>query len=157
MFPIQQKREIADKVQKFLRETNHPELPEGEINFHLHVEGADPSWSWADIKNNGAVPNPSVNPWNELQSKRYNIKKYRVLLVIPYCIWDKVEADSEEDAISQCDYPDEFDLNEKHVWFAEEIKDDEGKIIRTVESAITKPASAFATIGDNRIERKHLI
>jgi len=68
MFSVREKREIADKVQQVLRGTNHPELPEtGEIQFLLHVEGADPSWSWADIQNNGAVTDPSVNPWNEKQ------------------------------------------------------------------------------------------
>ena len=64
MFSIAQKREISDKIQKILRETNHPELPSGQITFSLHVEGAE-DWSWADIKNNGAVKNPNVNPWNE--------------------------------------------------------------------------------------------
>jgi hypothetical protein len=66
MFSVKQKRQIADAVQQILRETNHPELPVGEINFHLHVDGAE-NWSWADIKNNGAVTNPGVNPWNEAQ------------------------------------------------------------------------------------------
>jgi hypothetical protein len=64
MFSLAQKREIADKVQAILRETNHPELPQGEIHFHLHVDGEKP-FSWADIKNNGAVTNPGINPWNE--------------------------------------------------------------------------------------------
>lgn len=68
MFSIRQKREISDKVQKVLRETNHPELPEDEIQFLLHVDGAE-SWSWADIKNNGSVNNLSINPWNEQQDK----------------------------------------------------------------------------------------
>ena len=44
MFSMRQKREIADKVQQILRETKHPELPEGEIQFKLHVDGAE-SWS----------------------------------------------------------------------------------------------------------------
>lgn len=66
MFSVRQKREVSDKVQQILRETNHPELPEGEISFLLHVDGAE-SWSWADIRNNGAVQNPNVNPWNERQ------------------------------------------------------------------------------------------
>lgn len=66
MFSVNQKREIADKIQKVLRETGHPELPEGEIHFQIHVEGAA-SWSWADIENNGEVSNPSVNPFNEMQ------------------------------------------------------------------------------------------
>jgi hypothetical protein len=64
MFSLNQKRIIADYVQHILRETHHPELPAGEISFHLHVDGAE-SWSWADIRNNGAVHNPGVNPWNE--------------------------------------------------------------------------------------------
>lgn len=67
MFSVQQKRTIADQVQRILRETNHPELPKGEIQFHLHVDGAE-AWSWADIKNNGACPDPSVNVWNELNA-----------------------------------------------------------------------------------------
>jgi hypothetical protein len=66
MFSIKQKREIAEAVQKILRETNHPELPDGEIPFRLHVDGAE-DWSWALIENNGAVENPSFNLWNEMQ------------------------------------------------------------------------------------------
>lgn len=68
MFSVRQKREISDVVQKILRETNHPELPQGEISFLLHVDGAE-SWSWADIRNNGVVIKPDVNPWNERQDK----------------------------------------------------------------------------------------
>ena len=66
MFSVRQKREIANKVQAILKETNHSELPKGEIGFKLYVYGAEP-WSFADIKNNGAVTNLSVNPHNELQ------------------------------------------------------------------------------------------
>lgn len=66
MFSVIQKREIADGVQKVLRATGHPELQAGEIDFRLHVEGAE-AWSYADIRNNGRVPTPSVNPHNELQ------------------------------------------------------------------------------------------
>jgi len=64
MFSVRQKREISESVQNILRATNHPELPEGEIEFHLHVAGAE-GWSWADIKNNGSIATPSVNPHNE--------------------------------------------------------------------------------------------
>lgn len=53
MFSPKQKQEIAEKVQQILRDTEHPELSDGEINFTLFVEGAE-NWSWADIKNNGA-------------------------------------------------------------------------------------------------------
>jgi hypothetical protein len=66
MFSVRQKRDIADAVQRILRKTNHPELPEGEITFNLFVQGAE-DWSWAQIRNNGAVPNPGINPWNESQ------------------------------------------------------------------------------------------
>ena len=69
MFSVREKREIAEKIQTVLRETNHPELPEGEIQFSLHVEGKK-EWSWADIRNNGAVEKPGVNIWNELQDTR---------------------------------------------------------------------------------------
>ena len=66
MFSIEEKRKISDAVQAILRETEHPELPEGEISFNLHVDGKE-SWSWADIQNNGAVKNPekNANQWNE--------------------------------------------------------------------------------------------
>lgn len=66
MFSVQQKRKISDAIQEILRATNHPELPTGEIEFSIRVEGAE-SWSWAEIKNNGAVKRPDVNPWNERQ------------------------------------------------------------------------------------------
>jgi hypothetical protein len=69
MFSSQQKRDISDAVQALLRATGHPELPAGEIQFTLHVDGAK-EWSWADIRNNGAVGEPGVNPWNEAQAKR---------------------------------------------------------------------------------------
>ena len=69
MFSIEQKRRIAESVQKILRETNHPELPKGEIQFKLEVAGAE-HWSWAVIRNNGAVLNPDVNLWNELQDRK---------------------------------------------------------------------------------------
>ena len=71
MFSIKQKRMIADAIQKILRDTNHPELPDSEIEFVLRVVGKEP-WSFATIKNNGVVINPekNANPWNELQDKK---------------------------------------------------------------------------------------
>lgn len=65
MFSVRQKLDISEKLQQVLRETNHPELPEGEITFFLHIEGSS-QFSCADIKNNGAVSAPEKNPWNEL-------------------------------------------------------------------------------------------
>jgi hypothetical protein len=44
MFSVAQKREIAAKIQEILRETDHPELPKGEIQFEIKVYGAE-SWS----------------------------------------------------------------------------------------------------------------
>ena len=71
MFSVQQKRDISNAVQKILQETNHPELPKGEITFNLKVDGAE-GWSWAEIKNNGAVANPSVNPFNEMVAGKHD-------------------------------------------------------------------------------------
>ena len=87
MFSVKQKREISDKVQQILRETGHPELPKnGEISFHLHVDGAE-SWSWADIKNNASVSDPSVNPWNESQDKNDDTgpRRFGPQLIINRC------------------------------------------------------------------------
>lgn len=68
MFSVQQKRDISDAVQKILRATAHAELPtSGEVSFKLHVDGAE-EWSFADIKNNGAIGNPGLNPHNELMA-----------------------------------------------------------------------------------------
>lgn len=66
MFSVRQKRAIADAIQKILRDTNHPELPEGEIEFQINVRGKE-SWSFCCIRNNGAVLNPGINQWNEVQ------------------------------------------------------------------------------------------
>jgi len=75
MFSIREKREISDKVQAIIRATNHPELPEDEIKFHLHVDGAE-SWSWADIQNNGSVSSPTFSLHNELQDSCRNPKEH---------------------------------------------------------------------------------
>lgn len=69
MFSVAQKREISGMIQNYLKEMDHPELPKGEITFHLHVDGSE-SWSWADIKNNGSVIKPVSNPFNEDQAKK---------------------------------------------------------------------------------------
>jgi len=69
MFSVRQKREISEKVQQILKDTKHPELPDGEIIFMLEVIGAEP-WSWAHIRNNGAVTDPDVNPHNEAMDNK---------------------------------------------------------------------------------------
>lgn len=69
MFSVKQKQQISEAIQKILRDTNHSELPKSEIQFQLHVDGAE-SWSWADIRNNGFYTKdnpPSINLHNERQ------------------------------------------------------------------------------------------
>lgn len=78
MFSAREKREISDKIQKILRETNHPELPKDEIEFCIHVKGKE-DWPWADIKNNGAVLSPDINPYNEMQDQKKERIKYGTL------------------------------------------------------------------------------
>ena len=73
MFSVREKKEISERIQEILRQTGHPELPSTEIQFTLHVAGAQ-EWSWADIRNNGAVTNPSINPHNEAQDRGEKIK-----------------------------------------------------------------------------------
>lgn len=53
MFTPQQKQSISNLVQAILKETASDELPDGEINFILHVDGAE-NWSWANIRNSSA-------------------------------------------------------------------------------------------------------
>jgi hypothetical protein len=66
MFSIQEKRDLANKIQELIRATNHPELPSGNIKFRIHIDGAE-AWSWADIQDNASVPITYLNPWHELQ------------------------------------------------------------------------------------------
>ena len=57
MFSPKTNRMIAAKVQQVLEDIKSSEnaegseLPRGEINFLLHVDGAE-HWSWANIHNN---------------------------------------------------------------------------------------------------------
>lgn len=41
MFSPELKKEIAEYVQQLLAITNHHKLPDGEIQFLLHVDGAE--------------------------------------------------------------------------------------------------------------------
>jgi len=54
MFSPELKRKISAQIQQLLASLDHFELPEGEIQFLLHVDGTE-NWSWANIKNNNAV------------------------------------------------------------------------------------------------------
>lgn len=57
MFTREQKHAISEAIQQLLRETGHPGLPTGEIQFKLHVRGVA-TWQYANIVNNGDVPPP---------------------------------------------------------------------------------------------------
>lgn len=52
MFSSKVKFYIAEKVQELLQSIDDEELPDGEINFVLHVDGKT-VLSWANIVNNG--------------------------------------------------------------------------------------------------------
>ena len=51
MFSMQEKKHIAEEIEKLLLKLNHPEMPKEKPIFHLHIYGKE-SWSWADIKPN---------------------------------------------------------------------------------------------------------
>lgn len=52
MFDPELKQKISEQIQQLLAETNHKELPNGNISFLLHVNGKE-LWSWANIHDNG--------------------------------------------------------------------------------------------------------
>lgn len=66
MFSLQQKKPIADAVEKVLLSFDYPEMPKMRPVFRLHVKGAE-SWSWADIEPNWTFEDrePGINAWNE--------------------------------------------------------------------------------------------
>ena len=47
MFSMEQKRRIADAVERALFELNHPEMPTERPRFHLRVDGIE-AWSYKD-------------------------------------------------------------------------------------------------------------
>lgn len=50
--------------------------------------------------------------------------KFTVYLMVPYCVWCGIDADSKDKAINKCQPPEEFDVNEPHEYFA--IEEEEG-------------------------------
>jgi hypothetical protein len=68
MFSLEQKKHIAEVIEKTLLEMNHPEMPTEKPLFQLHVDGKE-SWSWADISPNWIYDDknkPNINPFNEM-------------------------------------------------------------------------------------------
>ena len=70
MFSLNEKKIIAEGVEKLLLNLNHPEMPKQRPIFDLHVAGKE-SWSWADIKPNWIYENkePSISDWMERQRR----------------------------------------------------------------------------------------
>ncbi len=66
MFSREEKKKIAEVIEKTLLELKHPEMPTEKPKFKLHIDGKE-SWSWADIEPNWvyADKEPNVNPFNE--------------------------------------------------------------------------------------------
>ncbi len=62
MFSSQQKREISMRVQAILQETTHDELPDSEINFILHVDGAE-SWPGLIFETTQHAKYPPLMSW----------------------------------------------------------------------------------------------
>jgi len=86
MFSSDLKQAIAEKVQAILQETGHVELPEGEVQFILHVDGAE-NWSWANIRNNAArgVDVPGVLVQNLSVGRAVSENEYP-----PFYIWYEI-------------------------------------------------------------------
>ena len=63
MFSFEEKHKIAQVVENVIREINHPEMDNNNIQFQLHVEGKE-GWSWADITENRKEYAPD-SIWNE--------------------------------------------------------------------------------------------
>ena len=65
---MQEKQDIAKKIEEFLLALNHPEMPNEKPKFKLHVDGKE-SWSWADIRPNWFFEDGkkmNTNPFNEI-------------------------------------------------------------------------------------------
>lgn len=74
MFSMEEKKKIADAVEKVLLELNHPEMPKEKPNFTLLVKGKE-EWSYAEIKPNWTFgPNNPVTGrlWNEIARESLN-------------------------------------------------------------------------------------
>lgn len=67
MFSLKEKQHIAAEIERILLELKHPEMPDSNPRFMLHVDGKE-SWSWADIAPNWTFKDtaPGVNPFNEI-------------------------------------------------------------------------------------------
>lgn len=76
MFSIEEKKKIAEAVEKVILELNHPEMPKEKPTFTLHIKGKE-SWSWADIVPNWAFGDqkPKGRLWNEISREVLNETK----------------------------------------------------------------------------------
>lgn len=51
MFSSEEKKKIAEGIEKLLLDLNHPEMPKEKPKFKLHVGGKE-EWPWANIEPN---------------------------------------------------------------------------------------------------------
>ena len=68
MFSVEEKKKIAEAIEKLLLDLKHPEMPTEKPKFKLHVDGKE-GWSWADIEPNWVFEDGKkmgVNPFNEV-------------------------------------------------------------------------------------------
>jgi len=67
MFSKEEKTILAAILEKAILDLKHPEMPDKNPQFTIHIDGKE-SWSWADIKPNWTFnkDNPAVSSdWNE--------------------------------------------------------------------------------------------
>ena len=68
MFSVEEKKKIAETIEKLLLDLKHPEMPTEKPKFKLHIDGKE-SWSFADIEPNWVFEEGKemkVNPFNEV-------------------------------------------------------------------------------------------
>ena len=71
MFSMKEKIKIADSIEKILLDLKHPEMPDKNPMFKIHIKGKE-GWSWADIEPNWIFKSGKkmgVNPFNEVSRK----------------------------------------------------------------------------------------
>ncbi len=77
MFSVQEKKEIARKIEELLLELSHPEMPDEKLKFLLQVHGKEP-WSWANIEPNWFFEDGKemgYNPFNEISRAIFKNKQ----------------------------------------------------------------------------------
>ena len=78
MFSKEEKRKIADGIEKILLDLKHPEMPDKNPMFRIHIDGKE-SWSWAELEPNWTFKSGKpmgINPFNEVAREVFrNLKE----------------------------------------------------------------------------------